>query len=344
MFFKPRWSSKDPVKAAKAIAALTDQVEIGKAAQMALDSENRILAIRKLTLQDILWKIICDDRDYKIRYAAVKSLRDKTLLRKLAESNHPEWRLRAAAWQGLGEADQVRYLHVLYGEKQKYGKDSEHAHRLAAMNDTERAYRLAVMEDLEHTRRLSVMDDMRSQELLYSLAMEASLSDELREHAVTRLHDPILLQTLYSSGAMRRIVIKTSWELVLIYGDETLMPFVLENSPRSTLIYYLYEIVKDNTLHEWLLHCTCATVERMMTPERLTKDAAGTITYEEGERLIQVLRALHEANPELRPCIEKYDGAELVKEGAYHCVECHNSDDSCGTRTEETLYFRLGCE
>lgn len=148
MFFKPRWNSANPVKARRAIEALTDQVEIAKAAQMALDPHNRRLAISKLTLQDVLWKIICEENDYSTRSQAVESLQDKTLLRELAENGAIEWRLRAQAWSSLGNKEQANYLHALHDENTQ-GRDDE-----------------------KHKWQFSALDQIKSQQLLYSLATE----------------------------------------------------------------------------------------------------------------------------------------------------------------------------
>lgn len=313
-FFKPRWMSKNPRKAAKAIEALTDQVEIGKAALMAFDSHNRRLAIAKLTLNEVLWKIIWEDQDYFVRKAAVHALQDEALLSKLTEDNNLMWELRAEAWSKLGNKEQARYLGALYNEN-PHGKDKE-----------------------KHEWQLRDLKEIQSQKLLYSLAQEASC-DEVREQAIKRLRDPALLRALFDSGTTRHIAIKRLCELPISSADESFLPFLLEHSDRENLIRYLSKILAQN-LQEWLYYCTCETVEKMMSPERDKNGKEKAISHDLADQLILVLQSLYDNDPELRLCIEKFEGSELAKE-EYRWVECHNPDDSYGFTGRGTLCFRL---
>lgn len=306
--------SKNSRKAAKAIEALTDQVEIGKAALMALSSDNRRLAISKLTLNEVLWKIIWEDQDYQVQKAAVRALHNKDQLRELAESDHPIWQLRALAWSCLGDEDRSSYLYALYNEKTyNVGKD-------------------------RHEYQFSALDQIQNQELLCTLAMETP-SNALRERAIKRISDTELLRSLCSSEEIRHIAIKRLWELSISSADEPFLPFLLEHSDRENMIRYLSKLLAQN-LQEWLYYCTCETVEKMMRPERDKNGKKKAISHDLADQLISVLQWLYDNDPELHPCIEKFEGTELAKE-EYRWVECHNPDDSYGFQGRETLYFKL---
>ena len=282
--------------------------------------DNRKWAIRKLTQQDVLWKIITEDKNSSVRLAALDTLNDKTLLRKLAENHAAEWQLRAGAWSRLGEKDQSLYLYVLYDEN-TWGKDAE-----------------------KHERQIMALQEIKSQELLCSLVKETSC-DAIRRCAVKRLRDPVLLKALLASLAsetMRSLVIDVLWERLFSSSEERLLPLLLENSTRDNLIYNLFRMVIDETRQEWLLYCTSETVKRLMLPERSSDGTKITLNYDQGGNLAGVLQGLYNANTELRLCIEAFVGTELVKaDNEYHWVECHNSDDSYGFSGRDALHFSL---
>lgn len=155
----------------------------------------------------------------------------------------------------------------------------------------------------------------------------------MRKRAVKKLYDHELLRELFASKIMRDAVLDRLWELLFLTANETLLSFLIEHSSRQKLIWNLFKITEDKSRHEWLYYCTRATIDTMVRRGR------DPISYEGGERLIKVLRVLHDNDPELRPYIKRFEGSELVQED-YLWVEFHNPDDSYGFSTP-ALYFRL---
>ena len=86
--FKPAWKSKNTQKALWAVAKMTDQTKLARAARESTDWIVRRAAVEKLTDQTILADIAINDKVNDVRKTTVEKLTDQKLLADIAKNDN----------------------------------------------------------------------------------------------------------------------------------------------------------------------------------------------------------------------------------------------------------------
>jgi hypothetical protein len=293
--FTPAWKSKNEERALRAVRKMTSQKKLAKVVKNSEHLRVPVVAVKKLTNQTLLADIAKSAKDWYVRKAATEKLTDQTLLADIAKNDsHAD--VRNAAVEKL--TDQSLLADVAK-------KDSNEYVRKAAVEKLTDQTVLADIAENEWSSnvRNSAVEKLTDQTLLADIAKNASVSDVLRKAAVEKLTDQTMLADIAKNNSVSNIR-KTAIKKL----DDAHLGDLLD--------YYISRFGNNSNIEELLFICSCSNV----------------LTQTRWMKISEKLKNIHQDSPHRDSGGSHSDysssgGVHLTPTGHWSSSDCEHTDN-----------------